>query len=239
MEHHPLRPRSASENCVSSRYSSTPEGRPQIIIFKPRGGEGEAEGEEQGATTSSSDRSPDIHTEGVEDGKFFTSLSNKSSPHPSCTSQSDNEDTQAVTSSPTLVGGDEGDSGLEGSRGTPREDRILTDKHLRLPLPSVRHRSHCRKGCELGSSGKSEIDPFAERWKAMSRCHRPPCPCCGAVQVREDSVEVRMVFVSLCEPFHSILITETGVNINNYNYNNSVFKYFKLRPIQCSFSSVS
>ncbi|XP_050720018.1 protein phtf-like isoform X4 [Eriocheir sinensis] len=103
MEHHPLRPRSASENCVSSCYSSSPEGRPQIIIFKPRGGEREAEGEEQGATTSSSDRSPDIHTEGVEDGKFFTSLSNKSSPHPSCTSQSDNDDTQTVTSSPTLL----------------------------------------------------------------------------------------------------------------------------------------
>ncbi|XP_050720017.1 protein phtf-like isoform X3 [Eriocheir sinensis] len=185
MEHHPLRPRSASENCVSSCYSSSPEGRPQIIIFKPRGGEREAEGEEQGATTSSSDRSPDIHTEGVEDGKFFTSLSNKSSPHPSCTSQSDNDDTQTVTSSPTLVGGDEGDSGLEGSRGTPGEDRTLTDNHLRLPLPSVRHRSHCRKGCELDSGGKGEIDPFAERWKAMSRCHgppQPPCPCCGSVQ---------------------------------------------------------
>lgn len=193
MEHHPLRPRSASENCVSSCFSTSPEVRPQIIIFKPRGGEGEAEAEEQGATTSSSDRSPDIHTGGVEDGKFFTSLSSKSSPNPSCTSQSENEDTHTITPSPTLVGGDEGDSGLEGSRGSrdPGEDRTLPDKHLRLPLPSVRQRSHCRKGCEHDSDGKGESDPYTERWNLMSRCHgppSPPCPCCGSVQVREDSM---------------------------------------------------
>lgn len=188
MDHHPPRPRSASENCVSSCSSASAEVRPQIIIFKPRGGEGEAEGEEQGGTTSSSDRSPDIHPGGAEDGKFFTSLSNKSSPNPSCTSQSENEDTQTITPSPTHGVGDEGDSGLEGSRGTPGEDRTLTDKHLRLPLPAVRHRSHCRKGCELTEGGKSEMDPFSERWTAMSRCRGPPqssCPCCGSVQVRE------------------------------------------------------
>lgn len=183
MEQHPSRPRSASENSVSSAGA---EVRPQIIIYKPRGGEAEAEGEEQGATTSSSDRSPDIHTGGAEDGKFFTSLSSKSSPHPSCTSQSENEDTQTITSSPTHRVGDARDSSLEGSRGTPGEDRTLTDKHLRLPLPIV---NTCRKGCEVGEGGNHEVDPYHKRWKAMSRCHGAPlssCPCCGTVQVRKD-----------------------------------------------------
>ncbi|KAG0718852.1 putative homeodomain transcription factor [Chionoecetes opilio] len=193
------RPRSASENCVPPSSSTSPEVQPQIIIFKPRG-EG---GVEQGTTTSSSsDRSPDIHCGGPDDGKFFTNLSAKSSPHPSCTSQSDNEDPETLTCSSTVAAdGDEGDSGLEGTTETIREERTLTDKHLKLPLPSVRHRGHCRKGCEQDESGEGEGEeeevpvpvpvPYAERWRGMTRCksHRQSvCPCCGSMQLSEATV---------------------------------------------------
>lgn len=187
-EPHPPRPRSASENCVSSPSSTSPDGQPQIRIFKPRG-EGRVQGEEHGATTSSSsDRSPDIHCAGPEDGKFFSGLSAKSSPHPSCTSQSENEDSQTVICSSRLATeGDEGDSGLEGTTETIGDDRKLTDKHLKLPLPSVRHRGHCRKGCGHDESGEGEEAPYAERWRGMTRCRSHPqlaCPCCGTIQVR-------------------------------------------------------
>ncbi|XP_063843526.1 protein PHTF2-like [Scylla paramamosain] len=192
-EPHPPRPRSASENCVSPASSSTsPDAQPQIIIFKARG-EGRREGEEQGTTTSSSsDRSPDIHSGGPEDGKFFSGLSAKSSPNPSCTSQSENEDTQTVISPSQLATeGDEGDSGLEGTTETARDERTVTDKHLKLPLPSVRHRGHCRKVCEHDESGEGEEAPYAERWRGMTRCHNhhppPVCSCCGA-KLTEASV---------------------------------------------------
>ncbi|XP_045121765.1 protein PHTF2-like isoform X4 [Portunus trituberculatus] len=185
-EPHPPRPRSASENCVSPASSSTsPDVQPQIIIFKARG-EGGGEVEEQGTTTSSSsDRSPDIHSGGPEDGKFFSSLSAKSSPNPSYTSQSENEDTQTVISPSQLATeGDEGDSGLEGTTETARDERTVTDKHLKLPLPSVRHRGHCRKVCQHDESGEGEEALYAERWRGMTRCHNhhppPAYSCCGA-----------------------------------------------------------
>lgn len=197
-EPHSPRPRSASENCVSSPSSTGPDGQPQIIIIKPRGEAG-VEGEEQGATTSSSsDRSPDIHCAGPEDGKFFSGLSTKSSPHPSCTSQSENEDTHTVTHlSKLATDGDEGDSGLEGTTETIRENRKLTDKHLKLPLPSVRHRGHCRKACEHDESGEGEETPYTDRWRGMNRCRshsQLKCSCCGAIQVRRWKI----VFVEVC-----------------------------------------
>ena len=166
--------------------------QPQIRIFKPRG-ESRVKGEEQGTTTSSSsDRSPDIHGSGTEDGKFFSSVSTKSSPNPSCTSQSENEDTHTVTfTSQPATEGDEGDSGLDRTTETSREKRTLTDKHLKLPLPSVRHRGHCRKVCEHDESGEGEETPYTERWRGMTRCrsHPPPtCVCCGSVQVRLQGI---------------------------------------------------